>query len=124
MIFGSAIQMQYSGEYPELDFSIDGLDPLGMLPLFIKADEWSYEDEYRVIALEVFQMPRADVPRTRRNFLKCPPGALSAVIMGCMMPQSDAAELRKIMDQRFPPCVALKRAVRSPNRYSLSIEMC
>lgn len=124
IVFGSAIKIQYSREYPALDFAIDGRDPLGMLPLFIKADEWSYEDEYRVIAQEVFQLPRADILRTRRNLLKRPARALSAVIMGCMMSQSDAAELRKIIDQQFPFCVALKRAVRSPDRYSLSIVMC
>jgi hypothetical protein len=44
--------------------------------------------------------------------------------MGCMIPQSDAAELRRIIDEQFPPYVALKRAVRTPDRYSLSILMC
>ena len=95
-----------------------------MLPLFVKSDVWSYEDEYRVIAQEVFQLPRTDILRTRKNLTKCPPGALRAVIMGCMIPQSDAAELRRIIDQQFPQRVALKRAVRSPDRYSLSIVMC
>jgi hypothetical protein len=50
LVFGSAIQIQYSKEYPELDFAIDGQDPLGLLPIFVKSDAWSYEDEYRVIA--------------------------------------------------------------------------
>lgn len=124
IVFGSAIKIQYSREYPKLDFTIDGSDPLGMLPLFVKSDEWGYEDEYRVIAQEEFQWPRADVLRTRRNLLKRPAGALSAVIMGCMMSQSDAAQLREIIDQQFPPCVALKQAVRSRDRYSLSIVTC
>ena len=42
IVFGSAIQIQYSREYPLLDFAIDGQDPLGMLPLFVKSDVWSY----------------------------------------------------------------------------------
>lgn|SRR5215472_1581863 len=124
IVFGSAIQIQYSREYPLLDFAIDGQDPLGMLPLFVKSDVWSYEDEFRVIAQEVFQLPRADILRTRRNLLRYPPGSLKAVILGCMIPQSDAMELRGIMDQQFPQRVALKRAVRSPDRYSLSIVNC
>jgi len=124
IVFGSAIQIQYSSEYPSLNFAIDGQDPLGMLPLFVKSDVWGYEDEYRVIAQEVFRLPRADILRTRRNLAKCPPGALRAIIMGCMIPQSDAAELRRIIDQQFPQRVELKRAVRSPDRYSLSIVTC
>jgi hypothetical protein len=124
IVFGSAIQIQYSREYPSLNLAIDGQDPFGILPLFVKSDAWGYEDEYRVIAQEVFQLPRTDILRTRRNLLKCPPGALRAVIMGCMIPQSDAAELRRMIDQQFPQRVALKRAVRSPDRYSLSIVTC
>jgi hypothetical protein len=124
IVFGSAIQIQYSREYPSLDFAIDGQDPLGMLPLFVKSDVWSYEDEYRVIAQEIFQAPRADILRTRRNLLTYLPGALRAIIMGCMIPQSDATKLREIIDQQFPQRVALKQAVRSPDRYSLSIVNC
>jgi DUF2971 family protein len=124
IVFGSATQIQYSEEYPPLDFAIDAQDRLGLLPLFVKSDAWSYEDEYRVIAQEVFELPRTTILRTRKNFLKYPPGALRAIIMGCMIPQSDAAELRRIIDQQFPPHVALKRAVRTPNRYDLSILMC
>jgi hypothetical protein len=121
LVFASSIQIQYSEEYPTLNFTIDGQDPLGLLPLLVKSDVWSYEEEYRVIAQEVFQLPRADILRTRRNFLNCPPGALRAVIMGCMIPQPDAAELRRIIDRQLPQHVPLKRAVRSPDRYSLSI---
>jgi hypothetical protein len=121
LVFGSAIRIEYSREYPELDFAIYGQDPSGLSPLFVKSDIWSYEEEYRVIAQEIFQLPRSDILRTRKGFLKCPSGALRAVIMGCMIPESDAAELRRIIDRQFHPYVALKRAVRSPDRYSLSI---
>jgi hypothetical protein len=124
IVFGSAIQIQYSREYPLLDFAIDGQDPLGMLPLFVKSDVWSYEGEFRVIAQEIFQLPRVDILRTRSNLLRYPPGSLKAVIMGCMIPQSDAIKLRGIIDQQFPQRVALKQTVRSPNLYSLSIVNC
>jgi hypothetical protein len=124
IVFGSAIQIQYRREYPSLDFAIDGQDPLGMLPLFVKSDVWSYEDEFRVIAQEIFQMPRMDILRTRRNLLRYPPESLKAVIMGCMITQSDAMKLRGIIDQQFPQRVALKQAVRSPDRCRLSIVHC
>ena len=90
----------------------------------MKSDVWSYEDEFRVIAQEIFQLPRVDILRTRRNLLKFPPGSLKSIIMGCMIPQSDAMKLRGIIDRQFPQRVALKQAVRSPDRYSLSIVNC
>jgi hypothetical protein len=124
MVFGSALEVQYSDKYPSLEFAIDGKDPLGLLPLVVKSDVWRYENEYRVVAQENFQLPREDILRTRRNFLKYPPGALRAVIMGCMVCQSDVAELRKIIDQQFRPYVALKRAVRNRDDYGLSIVVC
>jgi hypothetical protein len=123
--FGQAFEVQYSNEYPSLDFAIDAKQPIGLLPLLVKSDVWSYEDEYRVIAQEKIQGPdNTDILRTRKNFLKFPPDALKAVIMGCMISQSDATELRRIIDRQSPPHVALKRAVRSPDRYSLSVLMC
>jgi hypothetical protein len=122
IVFGGALEVQYSERYPLYDVT-DSTIQSGLLPLCSKSNAWSYENEYRVIAQEkpgVF--PRL---RTRNSFLKYPGGALRGVIMGCMMSPSDADELRRIFDQQFPRgVVELKRAVRTPNRYSLSIERC
>jgi hypothetical protein len=119
-LFGVALKIQYGEEYPLLDVTDNTIES-GLLPLCSKSSAWSYEDEYRVIAQEksgVFPGLR-----TRRNFLKYPIGALRAVIMGCMIPPADANELRKIISKQFSrDLVKLKRAVRMPNRYSLSIE--
>jgi hypothetical protein len=122
-VFGSAMKINYMEKYPQLDFT----DPKGdnLLPLIAKSGAWCYEDEYRVVALEKFMTaPVPGMLRTRKNFLKLPHGALKAVIMGCMVSPSDAADLREIIDQQSPRYVALKRAIRVPNRYSLSIETC
>jgi Protein of unknown function (DUF2971) len=122
LVLGSALEVQYREEYPLYDVT-DGTIQNGLLPFCSKSSVWSYENEYRVIAQEksgVFPGLR-----TRKNFLKYPRGALKAVIMGCMMSPSNADELRGIFDQEFPcGAVELKRAVRTPNRYSLSIEKC
>jgi hypothetical protein len=122
-VFGPAMKVNYADDYPVFDFTSD--DPLVLL--ITKASAWSYEEEYRVVALEKFIDPAvaiAGVIRTKDDFLKLPPGALQSVIMGCMIVKSDADKLQEIIGKQFPRHVALKRAVRVPNRYSLSIETC
>jgi hypothetical protein len=122
-VFGTAIKINYADDYPRFDLTDDGGDILS--PLITKSRVWSYEDEYRVIALEKFiGPPVAGVLRTKNNFLKLPHGALKAVIIGCMILQSEVEKLREIIGQRFSPNVVLKRAARVPNRYDLSIETC
>ena len=121
-VFSSAMKMNYTDEYPLFDFASDPL-----LPLITKSRAWGYEDEYRVVALERFIDPSvavAGVIRTKENFLKLPRGALQSVIMGCMIERADADKLQQIIGQQFPRRVALRRAVRVPNRYSLAIETC
>jgi hypothetical protein len=115
------MKINYLAEYPQLDFTNPESDNL--VPLITKSCEWSYEDEYRVVALEKFMtVPVPGMLRTKENFLKFPRGVLKAVITGCMIAPSDAAELRSIIGQQLPRHAALKRAIRVPNRYSLSIE--
>ena len=80
-IFGSAMKINYADEYPQFDFTNDDI-----LSLVTKSRVWSYEDEYRVVALERFVGPPvAGVLRTRKNFLRMPRHALQSVIMGCMI---------------------------------------
>jgi hypothetical protein len=116
-MFGSAMKINYVEEYPQLDFTNPESDIL--LPLITKSCAWSYEDEYRVVALAG---PAPGMLRTKGNFLKLPRDALKAVIMGCMISPSDAAELREIIGHKLPGYVALKQVIRVPNRYSLSVE--
>jgi len=53
--------------------------------------------------------------------LTLPPGALQAVIVGCSTPPDMRAEIRKIV-QASSRDIAVKQAVRVPNRYELAIE--
>jgi hypothetical protein len=118
-VFGGAMRVNYIDKYPPLDFTCDPL-----LPLITKSSAWSYEDEYRVVALEKFIDPSVALPgmiRTKENFLKLPHGALQSVIMGCLIEKDRASQLQQIIDEQCHRRVALRRAVRIPNRYNLSI---
>lgn len=121
-VLGGAMRVNYVDTYPLLDFTCDPL-----LPLITKSGAWSYEDEYRVVALEKFIDPSvalAGMIRTKENFLKLPHGALQSVIMGCLTGKDEVGQLQQIIAEQFPRRVALRRAVRVPNKYSLSIETC
>jgi hypothetical protein len=121
-VFGGAMRVNYIDKYPLIDFTCDPL-----LPLITKACAWSYEDEYRVVALEKFIDPSVALSgmiRTKENFLKLPHGALQSVIMGCLIEKDKADQLQQIIGEQCPRRVAVRRAVRIPNKYSLSIEKC
>jgi hypothetical protein len=76
--------------------------------------DWSYEREFRIIASSL------DGPlKLHGNFVLLPAGALTAVVVGCESP--DYADILSIV-RDHAPSILVKRAVRVPNHYKITIE--
>jgi hypothetical protein len=103
-----------------LNFADDD-EHTALLVLLTKAAAWRYEQEYRLIAQDQATALGWGSLITAGNLLTLPPGALQAVIVGCSTPPDMRAEIRKIV-QASSRDIAVKQAVRVPNRYELAIE--
>jgi hypothetical protein len=118
-VFGSALKVDYRETYPGLALDC-GDDSQAILTLLAKSTVWEYEDEYRIIAEERAQAIAKDTLKTDDNFLVYPPGSLKAVIVGCQADDATVREVRQIIEKNGRG-IAIKRAVRTPNHYSLTI---
>jgi hypothetical protein len=87
-----------------------------------KSDVWEYEKEFRTIGVEASSNPRfPEQLFTQNGLIRYPAGALKSVIAGCMMPDRDFALLKTILGQLGANAPLLKRAVKTPYNYRLSI---
>lgn len=91
-VMASALKIEYCDAYPSLNFAEDGMENL--LPLITKSNDWAYEDEYRLIAQERSAANTGGTLMTDNNFLALPSGILKAVIVGCMMSESDREAIK------------------------------
>ncbi len=87
--------------------------------VLVKAGDWSYEHEYRVLgrAGEFDQQPAQSIPKTTGDFLDLPPGALTGVIADC---KADVDLVRKIV-RDCRPSLKIYKAVQSHHGYRVSI---
>lgn len=118
-VFGSALKVDYRETYPELALDSDA-DNQAILTLLTKSTVWKYEDEYRIIAEERAHAIAKDTLKTDNNFLAYPAGSLKAVIIGCQAADTTVNEIGQIVEKHGRG-IAIKRAVRTPNHYSLTI---
>ena len=117
-LFCAALPVEYLGSYPM--FSVAATDEYSNLrPLLTKSDDWDYEDEFRLVASE-HPSTFPGVPTTKGGFLPFPKEALQSVIVGAQMSQNDRELIRTIINGSGWD-VALKAAVRVPDRYSFKI---
>ena len=89
-------------------------------PLITKSAAWNYEDEYRLIAQEENAAVPEDTLMTQSNYIELPDGALTAIIAGCLAPNSTLNTIKELIEQSTCS-VKLKRAVRARDQYKLSI---
>jgi hypothetical protein len=111
-----ATQVEYSNTFPVGSLHSKSVED-NLVPFLIKADVWSYECEYRLIAQERANSTAHDTLMTDGNFLKLPPNTLTSIIVGC---QGSAEEARQIV-AKFAPDLPVRQAVREPDRYALTI---
>jgi hypothetical protein len=118
-VFSTALKVVYCETYPRLDLADDNPDTL-LLPLLTKAEDWSYEDEYRLIAQEESEALNHRSLITKNNRLKLPDGALTSIIVGCLAPLSTGEAVVEIVKSSGHP-IELQEARRASNHYSLTV---
>lgn len=108
--------VRYKKTYPEWTPQSYGPDgDANVLELVLtKAMDWCYEREWRIVASGL------DGPTKlyNENFVKLPPGALSAIVIGCEC--KDHPEITEIV-KAHQPVLKIKWALRVPNVFKLRI---
>jgi len=122
-VFDGTYKVVYCEEYPEFDPGERDINKI-LLPLITKSHDWKYEEEYRAISQDKDNRTSHDTLITDNNYFSLPAKMLVSVIMGAMIRRFDEDEIRKMVAPRTGHPIALKRAVRLPNRYSLTVERC
>jgi len=116
-IFSGALEVNYKIDYPEIDLTdSDDMQNLGKM-LLTKADAWSYEKEFRLVAKEG---ESENFLTVNDGFLEFNPNDLKRVIVGCLMAEGDLSEIRRLISKRTQP-IELYSVKPIPDRYSLSL---
>ena len=119
-VFGSALRVEYSDTFPLIDLANEGMEA-SLLPFLAKSADWSYEEEYRLIAQEEAANKGDDTLITRSNLLPIPEDALACIVVGCQMLESEREVVRRLI-QEHAQAVQLQQAVRVPNHYQLTLK--
>jgi hypothetical protein len=118
-VLSSALKVIYCDSYPSFDLADEEPDT-ALLPILCKAKDWSYEEEYRLIAQEQSAALNHYSLITNNNMLSLPENSLTSIIVGCVTAQSIRETVSTII-KRSGRRIELKEARRVPNHYSLSI---
>ncbi len=112
--FSSATEVSYNASYPE--YTLDSDDDLS--PFYTKSADWSYEEEYRLIAQEEAHALASGTLMTRDGFFQLSDGDLRSIIVGASV-TADAT--REILEIAKAAAIMVKKASRVPHRYELDI---
>jgi Protein of unknown function (DUF2971) len=113
--FCQAIQVDYSAEYPQFSLA-DGAD---LSPFHSKSVDWSYEQEYRLIAQEANEALGSGTLMTQDSFYELSRGSLLSIIIGACAPASTYDEVAAMVR---PAGIVVRKATRVPQRYALNID--
>lgn len=116
--FCSALSVHYAREYPKIDLTHEDEALFVLQTLCTKARDWSYEQEYRLIAKEGETEGFLTVSD---GFMKPERDALEAVAVGCLMPDENVQFVVDSALNRLKP-VPVFVALQSPDRYELAFE--
>ena len=115
--FGSALQVQYSDDYPEISFFDRDADNLLKLMALTKARAWRYEHEFRLLSKEPplhLQLP------VHQHAYTFPKERLLGIILGCEISSENENSIRELVEGYEHP-LELRRARRSKDRYALEL---
>lgn len=118
-LFSFALKVTYHEDYPVLDLTSTAVEQT-LAPFLTKSQAWEYESEYRIVAREDKIDPPSSFPVTKNNFLKIPDGALTSIIVGCMVEDSTISEIKNVIEQSTQP-IELKYARQVRDQFKLSI---
>lgn len=111
-----ATQVEYCSVFPTVKLYSKSADD-NLVPLLTKADVWSCEREYRLVAQERGNSTAHDTLMTDDNYMSLPPNTLTSIIVGC---QGSVDEIQSVV-ARFAPHLPVRIAMREPDRYALTI---
>lgn len=113
----SALGCNYSAVFPALR-PFDTGEESALSVLLSKAECWSYEMEYRIVAQERSQAVTGGTLMTDDSLLRIPEGAIASVIVGC---QADYQAVEAVV-RKARPGLRVRCATRAPDNYALEIE--
>jgi hypothetical protein len=108
--------VQYRREYPI--FLLD--DAADLAPFYIKSSDWSYEEEYRLIAQEKSKAIAEGTLMTENGLYRLPVGTLKSIILGAQAPASTETEIMEMI-RSSEKDVGLRRARCLPDQFQLQI---
>jgi hypothetical protein len=112
----SAIKVQYRRDYPTL--LLDNADDIS--PFYIKSADWSYEEEYRLIAQEKSKAIAGGTLMTENGIYRLPPSTLKSIILGSQAPEITQTRITAMIKSSGKD-VSLRRAKCLPDRFQLEI---
>lgn len=113
-LFSHALPVKYRPDFPRVSLYESTPDERFYAACLTKADVWSYEEEWRVVA-----MP----PPFYRSagLFRFPPDALAKVVLGALIADECRAKVLEWV-QAYPSAIEVAQAQLLPNQYGLSIE--
>jgi hypothetical protein len=117
--FSDAVRVTYGSDCPSMRLQTDNIDE-ALLPVFTKSQDWGYEAEFRLIAQERTKKVNHQTLIADDHWVRFPPKSLKSIIVGCMMGERDR-EAMKTLVRNAPNPVTLLQAIKSPDRYELTI---
>ena len=116
--FGSALKVEYSTDYPALEFF--DTDPATSLQAMIltKSKDWDYENEYRLVTKIP---PLREQILLRNDKFTFQARHLTGVILGCQISTSNEQAIRSLV-AAYPTPVTIRRAVRSTSKFFLEFD--
>lgn len=103
-------EVEYSKDYPELNYFEMSKEEIVLKHVLLKAEDWSYEKEYRAILLNSTNLPFVIHPNT-----------VSEVILGVRIEELTRNEIIHTVKSRFPKAI-LSQAIRKKVSFGLDFE--
>jgi hypothetical protein len=119
VFFAEAGQVLYSEDLPPMPLKISQ-ESEALPQLLTKSHDWRHEAEYRLVAQERARKLNHRLPIADDHWVRFPAQSLKAIIVGCMMGQAEREAIKALV-KHSPSSIALKQAVKVPNRYELRI---
>jgi len=112
--FTLAHRLRYQREYPRL-LLFDEESRLSIL--VVKSDEWGYEKEFRLICPRYTDIKNHPL-QLNGNYLSIGVDDLKSIILGCQISPEAERKINAFVTDHAPN-VAVRHAIRSPDRYRL-----
>ncbi|HTA83467.1 MAG TPA: DUF2971 domain-containing protein [Bacteroidia bacterium] len=107
-LFAQTMKMDYTNEYPKVDFITERAHGYIKKAIFTKSKVWEYEDEIRTIQRK---------PGSYSINKEC----LQEIIFGCKTDPNDITEIRQIIKTSQYPNVVFKQVTLQPNSFDIKI---